>query len=354
MNEILTKEIGFDFPADITKFADIDGDFHIIGYAATTDFDLQGDIITEEALRASSIDLIKNSTVLLNHDLKKPIGKVTHVEFDKNGLLIDVLISKTEPEIIQKIKEGVLNKFSIRGQVLEREHKYVPELDRMVNIIKRMNLIEVSLVSVPANPQARAIGWYISKAIKEKEEQMDNTDEIIIEEINPKEDTTNEQTTENKGAPPVKEENHDAGKKDAFTQMLQEKPSEMKKNGFGIIQAQLDAVYLLLDKIIAKGGEQASYAQQIKAMLKAISGDVSYPYPSNSSESKSISKAEIDKVIVEEVNKQLTEAFKKVPTLRKGLIDNEDSGELKKQFQELTPDKKLRAILMMEHNKEAK
>lgn len=95
------------------------------GYAATTDFDLQGDIITEEALQASSLDLLKNSTVLLNHDLKLPIGKVTKVEFDKHGLLVDVLVSKTEPEVIQKIKEGVLNKFSIRGQVLEREREFI-------------------------------------------------------------------------------------------------------------------------------------------------------------------------------------------------------------------------------------
>jgi len=60
----------------------------------------------------------------------------------------------------------VLNKFSIRGQVLDRERSFSPEYPRVVNVINRMSLIEVSLVSVPANPEAKAIGWYISKALE--------------------------------------------------------------------------------------------------------------------------------------------------------------------------------------------
>ena len=64
----------FDLPISLLKAAEENGEFHIVGYAATTDFDLQGDVITEEALADSAADLIKNSTVLLNHDLKRPIG----------------------------------------------------------------------------------------------------------------------------------------------------------------------------------------------------------------------------------------------------------------------------------------
>ena len=163
------QKIGFSFPVQVLKYAEEEGDFHIVGYAATTDFDLQGDVISEQALRASAQDLLKNSTILLNHDPELPIGKVVKAEFNKNGLLIDALISKTEPEIIQKIKEGILNKFSIRGQVLDRERIFSPEYNRMVNVINRMSLIEVSLVSVPANPEAKAIGWYISKALENTE-----------------------------------------------------------------------------------------------------------------------------------------------------------------------------------------
>ena len=101
MNTIVADKISFSFPAEILKQVEQNGEFHVVGYAATTDFDLQGDIITEEALQNASLDLLKNSTVLLNHDLARPIGKVTKVDFDRHGLLIDALISQTEPDIIQ-------------------------------------------------------------------------------------------------------------------------------------------------------------------------------------------------------------------------------------------------------------
>jgi len=186
------QKIGFSFPVQVLKYAEEEGDFHIVGYAATTDFDLQGDVISEQALRASAQDLLKNSTILLNHDPELPIGKVVKAEFNKNGLLIDALISKTEPEIIQKIKEGILNKFSIRGQVLDRERIFSPEYNRMVNVINRMSLIEVSLVSVPANPEAKAIGWYISKALENPEAEgvKPMPEEVIPEKPVPVPDNT--------------------------------------------------------------------------------------------------------------------------------------------------------------------
>lgn len=236
--QVIDKKVSFDFPVEILKQVEESGEFHVVGYAATTDFDLQGDIITEEALRASQLDLLKNSTVLLNHDVTIPIGRVTKAEFDQHGLLIDVLISKTEPDIIQKIKEGVLNKFSIRGQVLEREKKFMPEYDRVVNVIKRMALVEVSLVSVPANPEAKAIGWYVSKALADSDREVTTAEpdgkksqggnsmpaqDVELEEISTKGDVhPGGATTEvpGKEAPPAEE-----------VPPTETSPSENSKNG---------------------------------------------------------------------------------------------------------------------------
>lgn len=386
--ETIFKKIEFDFPVEIRKFAEESGEFHIIGYAATSDFDLQGDVITEEALKASSLDLLKNSTVLLNHDLKQPIGKVTKAEFNQHGLLIDVLISKTEPEVIQKIKEGVLNKFSIRGQVLERERKFSPEHDRMVNVIKRMSLVEVSLVSVPANPEARAIGWYISKALENsnlngadsaKGEPPMNEEEIVIEEIPqdngnatpPNSEPQKQETLQPSAVQPevsqptqgfggqaqpasVKQEDQKPEGKgnDAFNQMQNQKPSEIQKNDQQMLRAQLEPVFFLLDKIIGKGGETATIAQQIKATLKHMAGDTAYPYPSVYPYPKTVSKDELGKMIAGEVSKQIETTLKSIPTLRKGLIQPEqDPNEVKKQFEGLPPEKKLRAVLALEQNK---
>jgi HK97 family phage prohead protease len=141
----------------------------VAGYAATSDFDLQEDIITEEAILASAKDLIENSTVLHNHNADDAIGKVLSSRARKDGLFLKILISKTAPEIWQQITEGVLNKFSVRGKVLQARKQWVPELKRHARLILKMRLIEVSLVAVPANPKARAIRWYIEKALDEFE-----------------------------------------------------------------------------------------------------------------------------------------------------------------------------------------
>src|SRR5258708_31277641 len=209
MSTAVLEKIAFSFPAEVVKQAEEAGEFHVVGYAATMDFDLQGDVITEDALKEASNDLLTNSTVLLNHDITQPIGKVTKVTLDKSGLLIDALISKSEPDIIQKIKEGILNKFSIRGEVLEREKKFVPELDRVANVIERMTLLEVSVVSVPANPEAKAIGWYVSKALQEAEKKRGGsamTQQADVEEISQEEDPKPDSLAAKKSLKPGPEE----------------------------------------------------------------------------------------------------------------------------------------------------
>jgi len=382
-NAAVIEKVAFTFPVQVLKTAEADGEFHVVGYAATTDFDLQGDIITEEALKAASLDLLKNSTVLLNHDLKLPIGRVTKVEFDSHGLLIDVLVSKTEPDVIQKIKEGVLNKFSIRGQVLERERKFDAELDRTVNVIKRMSLVEVSLVSVPANPEARAIGWYVSKALEESDRKSEGgnampEEQVVIEEISPE---TGQPAVPAGGAPPPggpapspapaaakpeaakpeaaapapaqgepkPEEKPKAEATDAFAQAQAQKPTEIQKID---LRGQLEPVFFLLDKLIAMGGQAGPIAQQVKAMLKHMAGDTAYPYPSVYPYPKAVSKDELGKMIAGEVQKQVETALKAVPTLRKGLIEPEGGAEdVKKQFESLPPDKKLRAALALQQPK---
>jgi len=178
MPEILLKtSIPVDFIVDFVKSSqDASGNWYIEGFAATSDFDLQGDIITEAALQNSVNNLIENSTVLLNHDDAQPIGKTVETKVVKDraesGLWVKVLISKTVPKIWQQIREGVLNKFSIRGQIVVAGKEFVDSLKRTVNVIKELYLVEVSLVSVPANPKARAMNWYVAKALAEQEIKM--------------------------------------------------------------------------------------------------------------------------------------------------------------------------------------
>ena len=357
----ITK-VEFTFPLEIMKQTEESGEFHIVGYAATTDFDLQGDVITEEALKNSSLDLIKNSTVLLNHAIEFPIGRVTKAEFDKNGLLIDVLISQTEPDIIQKIKEGILNKFSIRGQVLEREKKFMPEFDRVVNVIRKMVLVEVSLVSVPANPEARAIGWYLKKALDEIDslkkggDPMSN-EETVIEELkpddqkpgatpapadskpeNPKPEPEPEKTPTPSDQPPEKVAGKETKKKDKDT---------MKGNE---MIAKIEPVWMMLDKLIALGGEIAPAAIEIKSTLKQALGETwTPPVIISPTEPKTVSKDEMAEMISSEVKKQIEPVLKQIPAIRKGLIQPEaETEEVQKTFEGLPPQKKLKVALALQ------
>jgi len=344
---VAERAVAFDLPISLLKAVEEGGEFHIVGYAATTDFDLQGDVITEEALADSAADLLKNSTVLLNHDLKRPIGRVTKVNFDRNGLLIDALISKTEPEIIQKIKEGVLNKFSIRGQVLERERKFMPELDRTVNVIKKMTLVEVSLVSVPANPEARAVGWYVSKALAEIDQQSQggttmSEEQVVIEEIRP------EAGDPPQPAAPAAE----APKPEAAPAVPATPAAEVSKSA----PPQPESAAAILDKIAALGGAAKPLAERVKALLAAPpepAPAAAAPQPAQglgAPTPKTVGREELAKMIAGEVTRQVEAALKAAPAVRKGLVQPEaEAGDLKKQFESLTPEKKLKVALALQH-----
>ncbi len=164
------RPVNFECPFEITKAYEEKGRWIVEGYAATTDFDMQEDIITEEAIGASAKDLLENSTVLHNHNPDEAIGKVLASEARPGGLFLKILISKTRPDIWQQVQEGVLNKFSVRGKILEARKEWVEHLKKFARLILKMRLVEVSLVAVPANPKARAIRWYVEKALAEFEQ----------------------------------------------------------------------------------------------------------------------------------------------------------------------------------------
>lgn len=349
MTTAILEKVSFDFPVEVLKQVEENGEFHVVGYAATTDFDLQGDIITEDALKAAADDLLKNSTVLLNHDIKQPIGKVTKAQFDKNGLLIDALISQTEPDIIQKVKEGVLNKFSIRGEVLERESKFIPSLDRVANVIKKMTLIEVSLVSVPANPEARAVGWYVSKALQDAETHSQGGAQIMKKDTAPEEKPP--QDPEKPGEAAASPDPQDPNKGDPTPEPEEQPPAgDVEKTLSSLPREGVEPVFKLLDQMIALGGQAKPMGEQAKALLKQMIENPA-PTPVPSPAPPSVTKEEVAQLISTEVQKQLATALKAVPTVRKGLVPQGNEAEdVRKTFDSLPPERKLRVALALQQN----
>jgi len=172
------QAIDFECSVDVSKAYEEEGKWIVEGFAATSDFDMQEDIISQQAIENSAKDLIENSTVLHNHNPNESIGKVEKSKAKKGGLWLKILVSKTAPELWQKIREGVLNKFSVRGKILQAKKQWIAALKKWARVIFKMHLLEVSLVAVPANPKAKALRWYIEKALDAYEEEGGELEEF--------------------------------------------------------------------------------------------------------------------------------------------------------------------------------
>jgi HK97 family phage prohead protease/HK97 family phage major capsid protein len=124
-------------------------DLIIKGHASTNDEDRHGDIVASDAwLKDSALsNFKKNPVILAFHDHSRPIGKAIEHEATENGLQITAKISKAAGDIIGLIKDGILSAFSI-GFVI-KDAKFDPSSG--VFLIKELELLEVSVVSVPAN-----------------------------------------------------------------------------------------------------------------------------------------------------------------------------------------------------------
>jgi len=136
-----------------------------MSFVASTDrADRYGDIINQQGW---DLDAYRsNPVVLLNHDHGSlPIGKGT-VRIGEQGLIIDVEFDMADPraaEIAGKAKRGFMNAVSVGFSPL----KSTPRSDLPVthyahsksggNYFDRAELLEVSVVTIPANADAVAI-----------------------------------------------------------------------------------------------------------------------------------------------------------------------------------------------------
>lgn len=141
-----------------------EGSWILEGYASTGDLDTQNSIIKESAIISGAASLSKYKTLLFNHDMDRPIGKILLAEARSGKLFVKCSISKSEPEIWEKIKDGTLSKFSIKGFITDADEENINGDDILV--IKDMFLVEASIVSIPANVEANVLNWYIEKAFK--------------------------------------------------------------------------------------------------------------------------------------------------------------------------------------------
>ena len=133
------------------KAFDEGDDLHIAGMASTNNTDRVGDIIESEAWTKGGLDnFLNNPVILFNHDYNQPIGRAVSLGTNDNGLQLKAKIAKSAGHVGELIKEGVLGAFSVGFRVKDAE--YMTESDGYR--IKDAELLEVSVVTVPANQAA--------------------------------------------------------------------------------------------------------------------------------------------------------------------------------------------------------
>lgn len=124
----------------------------IRGYASTERIDRDGDIIASDAFAESLRDYLNAGGVILyNHDKDKVIGKcISATIVPGKGLLVEAEIFTTDEEILAGIRAGALKSFSVGFLAKE----YDPTLVEGGVVYEKGDLLEISVVSVPANPDA--------------------------------------------------------------------------------------------------------------------------------------------------------------------------------------------------------
>ena len=125
---------------------------HLEGLASTFgNIDRVGDIISKGAFLQT---LAKRKPKLLNqHDIRHPIGVIDMAAEVEEGLYIKARMPKANSmvmDMLPLLKMGALGDFSIGFNVIDSET--TPDGNR---VIKEIDLWEVSIVTIPANPKAK-------------------------------------------------------------------------------------------------------------------------------------------------------------------------------------------------------
>lgn len=143
-----------------------DGTIIVEGVASTQDQDSDGETITSDAIKSAIPDYMKFGAVREMHQAKAA-GTALNIDVADTGITT-IKAHIVDGEAIKKVKSGVYKGFSVGGSVTKRD-------DLNKTIITGINLIEVSLVDRPANPNA-VITCYKADGIEPEAEQTQEAD----------------------------------------------------------------------------------------------------------------------------------------------------------------------------------
>ena len=185
-------------------------------YASTKDKDRVGDIVVPEAFKSALEWYMMNPIVLLQHKADKPIWVVEEANIDDNWLYIKAKITENTDWVMNQIKNGVLRAFSIWYRVKDYDTDARELADwsfDFTNIIKDLELFEISVVSIPANPFALSKSIESLLEVKDVEEAVE--DEVQEEAEEKSEEVEQEESEAVEEKEEVDEELSDEEEKEA-------------------------------------------------------------------------------------------------------------------------------------------
>ncbi len=277
-------------PVDFTIKAAEDEDTILIeGFANTTTVDRVGDIILEEAWLKGGLDnYLKNPIILAYHKHDKPVGKMIDYSVNNQGLKITAEILQSTGEIYSLIKSGVLKTFSVGFRTKDADY----DVDTDLFVIKDLELMEISVVSIPANADST---FSIKKSLKTDEEytlfksefdkdtgtviaeevSLDNSDNI--EETIMTEKTKSEIEAEIR-ATIEKENREEAERKEAISKEVSSQVKEVKDTTVEVVGEQVEKLKADIETRLAADeqtmtevlegikNEIKEYAQELQAL----------------------------------------------------------------------------------------
>ena len=165
------------FFAKINKVEDqADGSIKVYGYASTEAIDSQGEIVKLDAVKNAWDEYMQFANVREMHQ-PSAVGVVKKYAFDDKGVQIESHI--VDSEAVKKVKSEVYKGFSIGGKKLATTVEKVDGKD--VNTVTKINLIEISLVDRPANPEARIELWKRDESA-DPEAEKKAADEVLAKQ----------------------------------------------------------------------------------------------------------------------------------------------------------------------------
>ena len=202
----------------------------IQGFASTPDIDRYKDIVEPSAFSSALTMFMKNPSLLRSHNPDCPAGKVLEAKVTDKGLWIRAEV--TEEETVDDVIFDRMRALSIGYIPLESvlQHEdgtpFNAEMDSpwdkdMVRVIKRLDLIEISVVSTPANGNAL---FSIAQSVKSYFNQLVTKSMKLNNEFkNADPAETEEQKTEREAAEKAAADQKAADEKDAADKEIADK-----------------------------------------------------------------------------------------------------------------------------------